>query len=232
MSDKHTSSSSKQPIQYQSADIKKKPKAELITNVDKSKKPKKPINQAKVCRHQNLLAAALALFVIAGVALGIFLLTANQSEVQTGTGIDTSGLAQPGEEGMMDREAAVIYNGSDEQQQAVLEDYDRAIQEAERQQDTDKAFEFQYNKSRFTNNTGRYEDAIVSYEALLDKTTDDIVRGDLYESIINSASATGDLATVVSYIHKLFALPEESKSRRNLNYYQDILDRSLKELEQ
>jgi tetratricopeptide (TPR) repeat protein len=219
-------------IQYKSDDIKKKPKAELLVNVDRSKKPKKPVDRAKVRRAVKTYSlAAIALFVVAGAIFGMCALIANQPDPQP-DGPDTSALAQPGEEGMEEREFAAVRSKSDEQQQAILDDYDRAIQRAEQTQDSDQAFDLAYAKAGFLNNTGRYEDAITAYESLLSQAPDDVTRVDLYCSIINSAHGGGISATVVSYIQRLFALPEDLRTRTNLNldYYQRILDKHQKEL--
>jgi tetratricopeptide (TPR) repeat protein len=211
-----------QKIEYNSADIRKKPKVNLITNIDKSRPSKKPVDKVKARKHANVLAVVLATLVILAVALGIFLLTANQNVVKHGDGVDTTGLAQPeNREDMAERKLDAIFSDSDGEKQAVIDDYDRAINEAAQNNQSTTTMEL--DKASFLANIGQYDEAIQMFESLLSKNPTDEEKSSIYRGIIFAATALDDKARVVKYCQLFLELPQEITQYGGA-YYQTILD--------
>jgi hypothetical protein len=211
-------------IQYNSADIGKKPKQELITNIVKQSKVQKYLKPDNI---MLAISAILALFAIDILVASIILSLPVSSD---------SNIIEPPHQQeitrIQDDTGDFSPNTNGQEVDAVIADIDNKITAAESQNDTETAYQLKLLKIDILTKTGTafmsLNNYIIPMLVDLEASSEPNKFYDLYTRGYIASKYLGDSENALSYLESIIALPDEAFPMTSddtfREYYKELLE--------
>lgn len=214
-------------IEYNSADIRKKPKEKLITNIRKLSSSEKMKNFFTVDNKKLIAAVTLVLIALAGLVVAIIMLTSG--------GEDTSTPLPPDEQELVDVENRVdsIAPDADGQDNLdTIDEIDERIAAAEEAGNEQQAYNLKLAKIDAFIKAGLHEYALEDpLLSLIAENREDPTRlYDLYSRAITIYMSISDSQNERLFLEKIVDLPDNVFPRTTNNTWKAYYQKQLAEL--